>query len=390
MEELFTSTGLSEAKARETVKNKRVSVNLEKAIERARGHRTDLVPVGALLYHVASKLKPQCSSFVPLLAEYVALGRIDSEARVDAAHDYLLKNHAGGNELDVDRSALDLAVGVGQTVTPEQVEAAVENAVSGAKEELLEKRYRYPLGALMSTVRRSLPPWADGRAVKSELDLQILDLLGPKTEADLAPAPKPEKKDKKKGAAEMPADPKGKRPPVPNTATSNVSNVPNGVDDDESGAATIAELMRTKVHFHAPGENFTADGYVVTDKTKSLLAAHLERTGSRVRTRFPPEPNGLLHIGHAKAININFGYAAAHGGVCFLRYDDTNPEKEEEKFFRGILDVVQWLGYKPYKITHSSDHFNQLYEWAKVRDVVHSLLFKEFVHLGLARVTGAH
>lgn len=64
----------------------------------------------------------------------------------------------------------------------------------------------------------------------------------------------------------------------------------------------------------------------------------------KVRTRFPPEPNGILHIGHAKAININFGYAAAHDGVCFLRYDDTNPEKEEEKFFIGIKEMVEWLG----------------------------------------------
>ena len=64
----------------------------------------------------------------------------------------------------------------------------------------------------------------------------------------------------------------------------------------------------------------------------------------KVRTRFPPEPNGILHIGHAKAININFGYAAVNDGICFLRYDDTNPEKEEEKFFIGIKDMVEWLG----------------------------------------------
>ena len=76
------------------------------------------------------------------------------------------------------------------------------------------------------------------------------------------------------------------------------------------------------------------------------------------------QPNGILHIGHAKAININFGYAAAHDGITFLRYDDTNPEKEEEKFFTGIKDIVEWLGYKPYKITHSSDNFEQLYQWA--------------------------
>lgn len=73
-----------------------------------------------------------------------------------------------------------------------------------------------------------------------------------------------------------------------------------------------------------------------------------------------------MHIGHAKAININFGYAKAHNGKCNLRYDDTNPEKEEEKFFIGIKDMVEWLGYKSENITYSSDNFQQLYEWAIV------------------------
>ena len=61
-------------------------------------------------------------------------------------------------------------------------------------------------------------------------------------------------------------------------------------------------------------------------------------------TWFPPEPNGILHIGHAKAINFNFGYAKAHGGITYLHYDDTNPEKEEIRLIRGIEEMVRWLG----------------------------------------------
>lgn len=89
------------------------------------------------------------------------------------------------------------------------------------------------------------------------------------------------------------------------------------------------------------------------------------RPSENVVTRFPPEPNGYLHIGHAKAIAVNFGFARHHGGVCYLRYDDTNPEKEEEKYFTAILDMVEWLGFKPYKITHSSDNFQKLYDLAE-------------------------
>lgn len=84
-----------------------------------------------------------------------------------------------------------------------------------------------------------------------------------------------------------------------------------------------------------------------------------------VVTRFPPEPNGYLHIGHSKAIAINFGFAKYHGGKCYLRYDDTNPAGEEQEYFESIRDIVQWLGFEPVGITHSSDHFDQLYELAE-------------------------
>ena len=88
--------------------------------------------------------------------------------------------------------------------------------------------------------------------------------------------------------------------------------------------------------------------------------------GSRTTTRFPPEPNGYLHIGHAKAIAVNFGFAKHYGGKCYLRYDDTNPEKEEGVYFNTIRETVEWLGYKPYDITHSSDRFDRLYTLAEL------------------------
>jgi len=84
-----------------------------------------------------------------------------------------------------------------------------------------------------------------------------------------------------------------------------------------------------------------------------------------IQTRFPPEPNGFLHIGHAKAIAVNFGMAKFHGGKCFLRYDDTNPEKEKEEYFIAIQDMIRWLGFEPAEITYSSDWFEKLYELAE-------------------------
>jgi glutaminyl-tRNA synthetase len=86
--------------------------------------------------------------------------------------------------------------------------------------------------------------------------------------------------------------------------------------------------------------------------------------GGRVQTRFPPEPNGYLHIGHAKAICLDFGLAAEFGGKCNLRFDDTNPSKEETEYVESIMEDVQWLGFKWDGLFFASDYFQQLYEWA--------------------------
>jgi len=88
------------------------------------------------------------------------------------------------------------------------------------------------------------------------------------------------------------------------------------------------------------------------------------RYGGRVHTRFPPEPNGYLHIGHAKSICLNFGLAAEFGGKTNLRFDDTNPEKEEQEYVDSIIDNVHWLGFQENAIFYASDYFQQLYDWA--------------------------
>ena len=87
--------------------------------------------------------------------------------------------------------------------------------------------------------------------------------------------------------------------------------------------------------------------------------------GGRVQTRFPPEPNGYLHIGHAKAITVDFGIAQDFGGLCNLRLDDTNPDTEDVEYVDAIVSDIEWLGYEPASVLHASDYFPTLYEWAE-------------------------
>ena len=88
------------------------------------------------------------------------------------------------------------------------------------------------------------------------------------------------------------------------------------------------------------------------------------KNGGRLQTRFPPEPNGYLHIGHAKAICMDFGTAQKFGGICNLRFDDTNPQKEDTEYVEAIKEDIEWLGFKWGNIYHASDYFQQLWDFA--------------------------
>src|SRR5580704_11842184 len=119
-------------------------------------------------------------------------------------------------------------------------------------------------------------------------------------------------------------------------------------NEADTGAETPAE---------AGPSNFIRE--IVLDDLKT------SKYGGRVHTRFPPEPNGYLHIGHAKSIQLNFGLAREFGGKCNLRFDDTNPSKEETEYVDSIIEDVRWLGGDwEDRLFYASDYFGQLYDWA--------------------------
>jgi glutaminyl-tRNA synthetase len=326
---IFMGMGLPKQRAEETVKNAELSELLIKLSEQVGGalDRSQ----GILLYELAVKrlvhmwIAPHMNGLVGFVGD----GQLKTTKQLEAAFAFLQKEKG-----DTASDDFAKASGLGVVVTEADMVREVTAVIEGAKAKLVVDRYRTNTGVLLGKVR-SVLPWADGAEVKKLIDSQLATLLGPKTAADNA---KPEKKAKTKA----PKDPKAQ-------AAKKVAEKPKGL----SG-----------LKLHDVGQNDKTDLYQVTDRTAFQLAAHFKRINGQVRTRFPPEPNGILHIGHAKAICINFGYAEVHNGITFLRYDDTNPEKEEERFFTGIAAAVNWLGFSPYKITHSSDYFQQLYELA--------------------------
>ena len=113
-------------------------------------------------------------------------------------------------------------------------------------------------------------------------------------------------------------------------------------------------------------DNTAAAPPAPVDFIRSIVAEDVAtgKHGGRVATRFPPEPNGYLHIGHAKSICLNFGVAEETGGTCTLRFDDTNPAKEDVEYVDAIQEDVAWLGFKWDALRFASDYFERLYEFA--------------------------
>lgn len=125
---------------------------------------------GILLYHLSTKIKPQIAHHLPFIVKYIAENKLDTTVRVDKAIEFALSNLTNLNVTEFEKFC-----GVGVVVTPEQIEKTVEKVILEIKNELIEKRYRYNTGPLMQKVR-TLLPWADGKAVKNEFDIQVFQL----------------------------------------------------------------------------------------------------------------------------------------------------------------------------------------------------------------------
>ncbi|KAH3667408.1 hypothetical protein OGAPHI_003057 [Ogataea philodendri] len=320
---LFSQIGFQESKAREILKNTKVASSLAHLIRLSGDNVQWDKTKSTLTHHLATLIKGEDLVHDKDIVAAIDDGELNSTLQVTEAYKYV--KSAGS---DFNKDEMREKSGVGITVTEQDVEDAIRKYIESLKDEFLEKRYKMVPNILGSV--RSLPElkWASPSMFKPTVDKLALEYLGPKDERDVV-----KKEKKKKEPSKAKTETKAKEP--------------------ERNMFTEGFLG----DLHKPGEN--------PQRWPELMKEHLKVTKGKVFTRFPPEPNGFLHIGHSKAIMVNFGYAKYHDGVCYLRYDDTNPEAEEQVYFDSILRCVKWLGYEPWKITYSSDYFDQLYELAE-------------------------
>lgn len=329
--ELFSKVGFEEPKIKEIVKNKKVSTSLETLIEDAPAGYEWNKSTRNFLHSLASLVKGAEITNIGLVVKGIASEDLKTALQVNAAFKYI-KEHGA----DATTESMNENSGVGIEVTDVEVRASVVKYIEDNKETILHDRYKLVPGIFANIKNLPELKWADPRSFKPIIDEEIFKVLGPKDERDLVKKKTKKQTDNKKG--------KG------TTASA------TGITSDEPKRTMFTEGFLGDLH--KVGENPQA--------FPELMVEHLKATGGKVRTRFPPEPNGYLHIGHSKAIMVNFGYAKHWDGVCYLRFDDTNPEAEAPEYFESIKRMVSWLGFAPWKITYSSNYFDELYNLAEV------------------------
>jgi len=257
-----------------------------------------------------------------LLFHMIGDERIKTKAQLDAAIEFLVSV----GEKKVEENVLEQEAGVGVVVTEKDITETVKTVLDENRCQVETKGNRTNVGLLVKQVLSRLR-FADARLVRSELERQLEDML-----KNLSLSDKVEEK--------------------PKTTKTNKRSESN--KDEEESADPFAGIPNI----------MEARDLETAKNPPELLEKQRLNTGGKVVCRFPPEPNGFLHIGHAKSMFLNFGFAQKENGICILRYDDTNPESEKEEFIKSIEESVRWLGYEPAKITFTSDYFDQLYDLA--------------------------
>ena len=343
-----------EAKIEEIMKKKKFVERLKYVLEQAKVVKGDK-ELGLLLIQLAEKLNPAFNHRLPLLLKYVIPKEISSSQQLDAAINYLRKK----GEEEIDTAEFEKISGIGVKVTEDDIRKEVVELINAKLDVIKKHRYNYPSLNILYDLKNKFS-FFDSKLAKQIVDEEINKVLGGKNEEelkeeklrkDLEELKSKQKKDKKNFSEEdkkKMQQIKEELKKYDELAKKLKKDLKEGEEETESDKLSKLMARDMKSSLNPP----------------ELLKKHLEATGGKIITRFPPEPNGYLHLGHAKAMRFCFTSASKNGGHCYLRLDDTNPEKENEEFIESVKENVNWLGYKPWKVTFASDYLQELYEIA--------------------------
>lgn len=333
------------------------------------GKDTFTKPPASLLNTALVKLPPAIpDADRAVLFRAIGARRVATMPQLDAAVAHLAASAAAGDA--VTPEGLDEAAGVGVVIADAAIDAAVAAVLAERAADVAARRYRVPVGSLLGPALARLR-FADPARVLPVIQSQLAGVLGPKTAADLAKPVKLSKAAKAAKATAAAAAAASAAGAVAGADAPSADTLPSAAAAASVPTAALSAADAAAVD--EAGEDLlagvptTMNARLLKDGENSpeLLEAAKAATGGGVVTRFPPEPNGHLHIGHAKAMFMDFGVARKAGGACILRFDDTNPVAEKVEYMDSIQEMVRWLGHEPTRVTYSSDYFDRLYELAE-------------------------
>lgn len=318
---------------------------------------------GNLLFTIAGSIPESRASRRRQLSVIVASGALRTSAQVSAAVDYVKKSAPAADDKPLEADdAFAKACGLGVVVSDADLARAAAAIMENAGEVLVRDRYAFPIFSLLPAMKEGALKWADGKASKDAFDAAVLAKLGPRTAEDdvkVAEAKKAGSGGGKGAGKGKDAAASAAAPAQSAGAAASAAAATSSASSDASAAAGI-------------NNPFAARDVEAARNSPALLAEHAAIVGKGVvRTRFPPEPNGFLHIGHAKSMLLNFELAFKLLGVqpgagdTTFRYDDTNPDAESQEYIDNQAENVAWMGWKPARTTHSSDYFGALFAYAQ-------------------------
>ena len=324
--ERLAGIGLQKKTIEGTLKNSALTSSFESVFERNSIESAEK-GIGNNLYHLVTKSSAWIKDHqMDYCVQNILDGRLSSRARVDLAIKYFKQNNT--SDAKSDEGAFKEFCGVGVVVTPEQIQGFLDKFVEDNFGDMVKTKPTH--STIMAKLRKGIQ------------FVEPKDLIMGYNKIVKSPEFK-ERLEKAKSAVAQPK--KAKEAPAKKTEKE--------IEEENQEA-----VKKYRV------EKFMAKDLAEALNSPEVFKAHKERTKGKVITRFPPEPNGHLHIGHCKAIRFNFKIAQDYEGYTYLRFDDTNPAKEKQEYIDNIIDGIKWLGYTPYDVTYASDYFPRIYEIA--------------------------